>query len=514
MSHGHRAPTVRRWSVGLLVALTVLMSSEIVSLASPVVGMAAGVASPSGPPATASPAGTPVATPVTGTPAAPGTPASGTPTSATPAAAPSADLACTGPCLVRFVASPDLNAALAETGVRPSYATETAVWVGGTSSDLGQLVGAGAEPVFVLDETPSLMLYAVTQATGDAGTSSIEAFGTTIDQQGMTSIVAVPAVPAVVVDLTGAGFRVEKLTPYVPAGTPLLTPESIASLPDVTELTESFPDLSSANIEQTIGDLASTGVDPGDVGSRFFSLPGNSIAAEYLFLRYAALGLKVWFEDYIASNGMLSINVVAEIPGTEPGAIYAAFAHYDSITDDVPDNDTAPGALDNGTGQAIMLENARLLAGYRLHAAIRFVALNGEEVGLQGANAFGARHAELGTPFVGGINIDSVGTTYGQRVLYVNASDSSAFVQDILLQQYDAFGFELNIQPRQNPLIVADETPLTEYGIPTILVASMLYGDPLINCTCDTIDGVDVDYTRATARLVMLTFAVLAATPE
>ncbi len=514
MDVGHHVATNRRWAAAMLLVLLSLMSSGIVTAASPAFGFAAGVATPSGAPAAPGLTGTPVATPVTGTPAASGTPASGTPMAATPAATPSADLACTGPCLVRFAASPNLGAALARTGLRPSYASATAVWVGGTPADLGSLVGAGAEPVVVLDDTPSLMLYAVTQAAGDADTGPIDAFGAMIDREGMTSIVEVPSVPAVVVDLTGAGFQVEKLTPYVPAGTPLLTADSIASLPDVTELTASFPDLSAANMEQTIGDLASTGVEPGEVGSRFFSLPGNSIAAEYLYLRYAAYGLNVWYEDYIASNGMLSINVVAEIPGTESGEIYATFAHYDSISDDVPDNDTAPGALDNGTGQAIMLENARLLSGYRLHAPMRFVALDGEEVGLQGSNAFGARHAELGTPFAGGINIDSVGTTYGERVLYVNASDTSAYIQDTLLEQYDAFGFQLNVQPRQNPAIVADETPLTESGIPTILVASMLYGDPLINCTCDTIDGVDIDYVRATGRLVLMTFAVLTAPPE
>ena len=514
MGVGHHVATNRRWAAATLLVLMTLMSSGIVTGTSPAVGLAAGVATPSRAPASPGPTGTPVAAPATGTPAAPGTPTSGTPAPATPAATPSADLACTGPCLVRFAASPGLDAALAGTGLRPSYATATAIWVGGTPADLGSLVSAGAEPIVVLDDTPSLMLYAVTQAAGDADTGPIDAFGDVIDREGMTSIVEVPSVPAVVVDLTGAGFQVEKVTPYVSAGTPLLTADSIASLPDVTKVTEAFPDLSSANIEQTIGDLVSTGVTPGEVGSRFFSLPGNSIAAEYLYLRYAAFGLTVWYEDYIASNGMLSINVVAEIPGTDQSEIYAVFAHYDSITDDVPDNDTAPGALDNGTGQAIMLENARLLSGYRLRAPIRFVALDGEEVGLQGSVAFGARHAGLGTPIVGGINVDSAGSAYGDRVLYVNASETSAYIQDILLGQYDAFGFQLNVQPRQNPAIVADETVLTQAGIPTIFVGSSLYGDPLINCTCDTIDGVDIDYVRATGRLMLMTFAVLTAPPE
>lgn len=446
-----------------------------------------------------------------------GTPDAGSPVPATPAGTPAAtpvvDLDCTGPCLVRFEPGPELDASLASSGLRASYRTATAVWVGGTPADLGLLVAGGVSPVFIMDETPSLMLYAVTSPVDDGGTGVIDAFGQTVDREGTTAIVATPTVPAYIIDLVAAGLTVEKLAPYVPARTPSLTTDSITALPGVTGVTETFPDLSAENIDRTIRELSSTGVAPGEIGSRFFSLPGNAIAAEYLYLRFAAYGLTVTFEDYIASNGILSVNVVAEIPGTDDSRIFAGFAHFDTITEDVPDNDTSAGSLDNATGLAVLLENARVLSGYRLHHPIRFVALNGEEVGLQGANAFGARHADLGTPFVGGINIDSVGTAYGARVLYVNASAASAFIQDTLLEQYDAFGFQLNVAPLQSSLIVADEVPLTNYGIPTILVASILYGDPLINCTCDTIDGVDIDYVRATARLVMVTFATLVAPP-
>ena len=511
----HRVPFALRWFAGAMALLLLLTSG----LPAAVGGRPVAPASPV--PGTAEPAspvaGTPAATPTDATPAA-ATPAMATPVSAgtptpsgTVSATPAARLTCTRPCFVRFAATPELDTALGATGLRASYRTATAVWVGGTADDLGKLLATGPQPAFVRDATPSLMLYAVTLPAGDDDTAAIADFGTVLDRDGQTTIVQVPAVPAGVTALTGAGLRVEKVAPYVPAGTPLLAPASIVTLPDVATVTDAFPDLSTSEIERTIEDLASTGVEPGQPGTRFFSLPGNAIAAEYLYLRFAAYGLTVWYEDYVASNGLLSLNVVAEIPGTDSSQIYAGFAHYDTVSDDVEDNDTAPGALDNGTGLAILLENARVLSGYRLHNPIRFVALDGEEVGLQGANAFGARHAAAGTPFAGGINIDSVGTSIGDRVLYVNASDTSAYIQDIMLEQYDANGFQLNVQPRQNPAIVADETPLTEAGIPTILVATMLYGDPLINCTCDTIDGVDIDYVRATGRLVMMTFAVLAA---
>lgn len=501
MKSGHHVSPVRTAMVTLAMLLVVLGGSGWSTVSGQV-----------GPPAAPSISPAPASTPTQD--ASGGSRISPPPRTATLApATPAADLACDGPCLVRLDASPELDEALTVTGLRASYRSPGAVWVGGTPADLALLTDAGIAPVFVLNETPSLMLYAVTEPANGGDTGVLDAFGEEIDRSGATAIVAVPTVPAYVVDLVGSGFTVEKLTPYVPAGTPLLTRDAIAALPDVTELTKTFPDLSVENIDRTIRELSSTGVAPGKIGSRFFSLPGNAIAAEYLYLRFAAYGLTVTFEDYIASNGILSVNVVAEIPGTDDSQIYAGFAHFDTISEDVPDNDTAGGALDNGTGLAALLENARVLSGYRLHHPIRFVALNGEEVGLQGARAFGARHADLGTPFAGGINIDSVGTAYGARVLYVNASGSSAFIQDTMLAQYDAFGFQLNIAPLRSSLIVADEVPLTNYDIPTILVASLLYGDPLINCTCDTIDGVDIDYTRATARLVMVTFAVLVSPP-
>lgn len=455
----------------------------------------------------------PPAAPTTTPPATPsGEPADSvaTPTVGTPAATPGPSFDCVDPCFARFAAGPDTDAALLATGLRASFRSDTAVWVAASPADLGSLVSVGPEPASVRDATPTLGLYAITQRPDTDYADLIAALGATIDQVGTTTIVEAATVPATVVDLTSNGVRVQKVAPGVPASTPLLTAASAAALPPVETIPEAFPDLSNDELTRTISDLAGTGVGPGELGTRFFSLPQNAMAAEYLYLRFAAYGLTVWFEDYVASNGMLSVNVVAEVPGQDDSQISAAFAHFDTIAEDTPGNDIAPGALDNATGVGILLENARLLAGYRLAYPVRFVALNGEEVGLQGSRAFGEFHAAAGTPFVAGINIDAVGTAYGYRVLYVNASPSSAFIQDILVAAYEDNGFSLNIQPRQNPAIVSDEVPLTNAGIPTILVASMLYGDPLINCSCDTIDGVDIDFTRATGRLVLLTLAVLA----
>lgn len=88
------------------------------------------------------------------------------------------------------------------------------------------------------------------------------------------------------------------------------------------------------------------------------------------------------------------VNVVATLPGTMPEAAdrhYYVIGHYDSRASDPMDADSdAPGANDDGSGTAVVLELARVLADAKLDATVVFMATAGEEQGLLGARA----HAE------------------------------------------------------------------------------------------------------------------------
>jgi hypothetical protein len=84
-------------------------------------------------------------------------------------------------------------------------------------------------------------------------------------------------------------------------------------------------------------------------------------------------------------------NTVGEIPGSEKPDEYVVVAHLDSW-------DLGQGTTDNGTGTAVVLEAARILArcGTRPRRTIRFVLFTGEEQGLHGSRAYVAQHkAEL-----------------------------------------------------------------------------------------------------------------------
>jgi acetylornithine deacetylase/succinyl-diaminopimelate desuccinylase-like protein len=85
-------------------------------------------------------------------------------------------------------------------------------------------------------------------------------------------------------------------------------------------------------------------------------------------------------------------NVVATLRGTQPAAqnrLYVVSGHYDSMCTSPTDAECdAPGANDDASGTAAVLEMARVMARYKFDATLIFMAVAGEEQGLVGATYF------------------------------------------------------------------------------------------------------------------------------
>lgn len=88
--------------------------------------------------------------------------------------------------------------------------------------------------------------------------------------------------------------------------------------------------------------------------------------------------------DHVINLG----NVVATLKGTDPNddRIFIISGHLDNMRTNVMDSvNDAPGANDDGSGSAAVLECARIMSSHRFPATIIFVAVSGEEQGLLGA---------------------------------------------------------------------------------------------------------------------------------
>jgi acetylornithine deacetylase/succinyl-diaminopimelate desuccinylase-like protein len=110
-------------------------------------------------------------------------------------------------------------------------------------------------------------------------------------------------------------------------------------------------------------------------------------------------------------------NVVATLRGTQPESqtrLYVVSGHYDSMCGSPTDAKCdAPGANDDASGTAAVLEIARVMAKYSFEATIIFMAVAGEEQGLLGATYFAEQAKQKDWNIEGMITNDIVGNTLG-----------------------------------------------------------------------------------------------------
>jgi uncharacterized protein (TIGR01244 family) len=115
------------------------------------------------------------------------------------------------------------------------------------------------------------------------------------------------------------------------------------------------------------------------------------------------------------------VNVVCTIPGADPASrdrLYYVLAHLDSRASEANDFESdAPGANDDGSGVAALIELARVLSRERLDSTVVLMATSGEEQGLFGARLHAQAALAAGKDIRGVLNNDTIGDPSGPRTV-------------------------------------------------------------------------------------------------
>jgi hypothetical protein len=115
-------------------------------------------------------------------------------------------------------------------------------------------------------------------------------------------------------------------------------------------------------------------------------------------------------------GGVNVVDVLAIQPGSEPNRVVIVQAHIDSRVSDVMDSTSdAPGANDDASGVALVIEAARILSKEKFRATIVYAALSGEEQGLWGGTLLAETAKARGWTVSAVLNNDIVGNTVGQN---------------------------------------------------------------------------------------------------
>ncbi|MCH9045264.1 MAG: Zn-dependent exopeptidase M28 [SAR324 cluster bacterium] len=195
------------------------------------------------------------------------------------------------------------------------------------------------------------------------------------------------------------------------------------------------------------------------------------------------LDAATWCKDqlsamgYAASDQSLPLgggttrNVIAEKTGsgTADRSLVLVLAHLDSINISGGADSTAPGADDNGSGSAGIIELARVFKNHQAEHDIRFVLFGGEEQGLVGSNYYldhlpAADRNRINVI----INMDMIGSlNTAQPTVLLESSAMFQGIIDDLAHAADTYT-TLTVQTSVNPF-ASDHVPFINAGLPAVL---------------------------------------------
>jgi len=156
---------------------------------------------------------------------------------------------------------------------------------------------------------------------------------------------------------------------------------------------------------------------------------GNLMARDWIGQQFTNLGLAVTMPPF-SVGGSTSYNVVGTAVGsTRPDDWYLFGGHFDSM----PSSDPAPGAEDNASGCAGVLEMARIFMAHPHEGTLIFICYSGEEQGLLGSKDHASDIVNAGdtAKVKGMVNMDMIGFTADPELdVLLEGSDEFQWVID------------------------------------------------------------------------------------
>lgn len=258
-------------------------------------------------------------------------------------------------------------------------------------------------------------------------------------------------------------------------------------------------------------------------------------AADYIAEQFRSYGLEVEFDSFPhrRRGGLggpllgeyVMRNVVATLPGKGPNRdrIFLMTGHYDSISHKTAGWDEnwhtlpAPGASDNASGIAEILETARILSRKDFDFTIRFIAFTGEELFLYGSQHYSGLVVERGDQIAGVLNFDLLGHDEdGVLDIHVLGDETSQWLVNAFGTAAQRYNIDVDLRKKNDPsFIFSDHSPFWNIGIPAVMVAEESTFDPpestaYIHSEIDTLDQITLPLGKLAVELAVATLADLA----
>jgi len=250
---------------------------------------------------------------------------------------------------------------------------------------------------------------------------------------------------------------------------------------------------------------------------------------DYIESEFKRLGLEVESDRFV--YGKSYRNIIARTANAPSAPLIILGAHFDSVPG-------SPGADDNASGVAVLLEAARLLSGRRLKYPLVFCAFNLEELNMIGSTHFVRRLKSHGMKVAAMVSLEMLGYTdsrpgsqkypaglgwfYPQRGDFIGIIGnwrSASLLKGFAgaMRQVPALPVE-TLTVLGNGFLVpqvrlSDHAPFWDLGYPALLLTDTAFmRNPHYHTSSDTIDTLDLDFMAKVCQGVVNAVVTLGTT--
>ncbi len=243
--------------------------------------------------------------------------------------------------------------------------------------------------------------------------------------------------------------------------------------------------------------------------SRHVGSKGHQAATQYLAQKLLSYGLPTHVQSYSLSG----TNVYAVQTGTDfPEIAYIVSAHYD----DNPSTGPAPGADDNASGTAAVLETARILSRYKTSYTIVYALWDEEESGLVGSTFFAQQAFNRKDSILGVVNLDMLGwdsNNDGLTEVHTRSTARSIELADTVVLVNRAYGIGLTPALRNPGTTASDHASFWQKGYSAVLLIEAYLGGDFnshYHSSTDRLQFFNAAFYHRASKLALGTMAFLA----
>ena len=260
-----------------------------------------------------------------------------------------------------------------------------------------------------------------------------------------------------------------------------------------------------------------------------FSSPRHLAQVEnYIEREFASYRLSVE-SDTFTHLGRSYRNIIGRAGPESSAPLIILGAHFDSV-------EGTPGADDNASGVAVLLEAARILSGLRLRSPVLFSAFNLEELNMIGSAHFAKKLKTAGAKVRAMVSLEMVGFTdskpgsqkypMGLRWFY---PDHGSFIGVIgnwrstaLLRQFSHSMRQVRGLPVETLTVLgngflipqvrlSDHSPFWDLGYPALMITdTSFFRNPHYHGASDTADTLDLDFMAKVCQGVIYAVSYIA----